>query len=200
MSATDARSAATHNAWLGFSANPSLTLSSVAASEMDFRVESDALRHDDPTALVWAVIEPAYFAVSLPDDPNEFAAATQPLTTGQRALLAMYRCITEVSNGGFDQFFLNAGAFAPDTIEGMRRLDAAESAGLVVQATTIFAERPPPADVGDPAFDEADDADVFDAYLERFSPLEDRFYALVDSELYPKAAEYVRRHREQFVR
>jgi hypothetical protein len=165
------------------------------------RVDRDTLRETDPAALAWAVIAPAYKAVNFYHGPDVLTESMRPLTPGQRALLALHWCVGEVSNGGFDQFFLNStGLLAPDAVEGFRRIGMPEAADLVTRARAIFAERPPPANAADPAFDEYENAIAFDIYHERQRPLEDRFFALVNSELYPKAAVYVREHAEEFFR
>jgi hypothetical protein len=167
----------------------------------DLRVDRAVLAESDAATLAWAVIEPAYNAVSFYDGLDVFAASMSPLTPGQRALLALHWCVAEVSNGGFDQFFLNpTGLLEPDAVEGFRRLGVLEAADLVTRARATFAERPAPVSVDDPSSDEYEDAEAFDAYQERLRPLEDRFVALVDSELYPNAAAYIREHRNEFVR
>jgi hypothetical protein len=167
----------------------------------DLRVDRAVLAESDPATLAWAVIEPAYNAVSFYDGPEAFAVAMRALTPGQRALLALHWCVAEVSNGGFDQFFFNPTALlAPDAVEGFRRIGVPEAADLVTRAREIFADRPPPPAVDDPAFDEAEDADAFEAYQDRHRPLEDRFFALARGELYRTAAGYVRQHAEEFVR
>jgi hypothetical protein len=126
------------------------------SSPPDLRVDRATLGDRDPASLAWAVIAPAYDAVGFHDGPDAFADSMRARTPGQRALLALQWCVAEVSNGGFDQFFLNP-------------------TGLLA-------------------------ADAIDAYLERHEPLEERFYALVESVLYPTAAVYVRAHPEEFVR
>ena len=80
----------------------------------------------------WAVIAPAYDAVSFSDGPAVLAESLRALTPGQRALLALHWCVAEVSNGGFDQFFSNStGVLAP---EGAAAFRALGMAGLHVVA------------------------------------------------------------------
>jgi hypothetical protein len=168
---------------------------------LDLRVDRDTLRENDPAALAWAVIAPAYAAASFYDGRDVLAESMRPLTPGQRALLALHWCVAEVANGGFDQFFTNpTGLLAPEAIDGFRRIGAPEAADLLIQARQVFMERPLPADVDEPAYDEYEGTIAFDAYQRRQRPLEHRFYTLVDGELYPKAAVYVREHAEEFVR
>jgi Domain of unknown function (DUF4375) len=167
----------------------------------DLRVDPRVLREADPAELAWAVIAPAYDAVSFYDGPEGLAGSMRALTPGQRALLALHWCVAEVSNGGFDQFFSNAtGLLADQAVEGLRLIGATEAADVVVRAREVFAERPPAGDPDDPDFDEYEDSVEFDAYQERHDPLQERFYALCDAEIYPKAAAYVRAHPDEFVR
>jgi hypothetical protein len=165
----------------------------------DLRVAPSQLETSDAAELVWRVIEPAWNAVNIYDGPEALATDLAPLSPGQRALLALHWCISEVSNGGFDQFFTNpSGLLADNAADGLARIGASESVRILREAIDIFASRPASPELDDPAFDEAADAEAFDAYRARHAPLEDRFYELIETELYPLAARYVREHAEEF--
>jgi hypothetical protein len=166
----------------------------------DFRAPRASLETVDDAELAWRVIELAWDATRIHDGPEALAADLARLSPGQRALLALHWCVSEVMNGGFDQFFTNpSGSLAAEALRGFARIGAVESEEILRQATDIFASRPSPPDLTDPEFDEAVDAEPFDAYQARHAPLEDRFYELVETELYPRAASYVRAHPEEFV-
>ena len=168
---------------------------------MDLRVPPNVLDGADDAELAWRVIGPAYDAVSIHDGPAALAADLARLTPGQRALLALHWCVSEVSNGGFDQFFTNpSGLLVDEALAGFDRIGAREAAAVLREALELFATRPEPGDPAEPAFDDDEDEVAFDAYRARHEPLEDRFYDLVDEELYPRAAAYVRAHRGDFVR
>lgn len=167
----------------------------------DLRVPSAHLAGADGADLAWRVIEPVYNAVSIYDGPEVLAAHLQSLTAGQRALLALHWCVTETMNGGFDQFFTNpSGLLAEEARIGVERLAVPEAAELLTEAHAILDGRPAEADLENPDFDEAEGADRFDAYLARYALLEERFYVLVDGELYGRVAAYVRSHPEEFIR
>jgi hypothetical protein len=164
------------------------------------RVSAARLDTADDAELAWRAIEAAWGAVSLYDGPVALADELAPLSVGQRALLALHCCVAEVSNGGFDQFFTNAsGLVADEALAGFERLEAYASAAVLREAMGLRAARPSSPDLDDPMFDEAEVADAFDAYLGRLAPLEERFYELMESELYPRAAAYVRAHMVEFV-
>ena len=165
----------------------------------DLRVPADCLEIEDDADLAWRVIEPAYEAVNIYDGPEVLAADLARLTPGQRALLALHWCVSETMNGGFDQFFTNpSGLLMDEATAGFERIGAREAAGILTEARHILASRPwaPGAAGSDP---EMEDEDRFEAYLARYEPLEERFYTLVDDELYPRAAAYVRAHPHEFV-
>jgi hypothetical protein len=169
--------------------------------DSDLRVPAASLAGLDDAELAWQVIAPAYDAVSLYDGPAALASQLRPLTGGQRALLALHWCVSETTNGGFDQFFTNpSGLLADEARAAFERIGVPEAARLLDEARALLASRPPEADPDDPAYDEADDADRFDAYLAQYEPLEERFYALVDAEIYPQAAACVRAHPGEFTR
>lgn len=145
------------------------------------------------------MIAPAYDVVEVHAGPGELAEGLGRLTPGQPALLALHWCVAEVCNGGFDQFFENStGILAAEALEGMRRIGAAETAGVLLGAMRVFPGAAPPLDRK--ARVRQLKAVSRSERKKRFEPLEDRFYKLVDTELYPRAAEYVRAHPDEFVR
>ena len=169
-------------------------------SPSTLRVSAESLAEEDDAELTWRVIAPAYQAVSLGDGPDALARDLQSLTPGQRAILAMHWCVAETLNGGFDQFFTNpSGLLADEALIGFERLGVPQAASILRTARAILASRPPEADRNSEDFDEAGEADRFDAYLARYEPLHDAFYDIVEGELYPRAAAYVRSHAEEFV-
>jgi hypothetical protein len=166
----------------------------------DLRVPADCLESVGDADLAWRVIERAYAAVDLYDGPEVLAADLARLTPGQRALLALHWCVAETSNGGFDQLFTNPSGLLVDEVRSaFERIGAMEAAGVLAEARRLLASRPREPDAADPGCDETEDADRFEAYLARYEPLEERFHALMDHELYPRAAAYVRAHPQEFV-
>jgi hypothetical protein len=182
-------------------AQPGLSSSTAITVASDLRIPAARLTGVNDPELAWRVIEPAYEAVSIYDGPEALAKHLQALTPGQRALLALHWCVTETTNGGFDQFFTNpSGLLVDEAVAAFRHIGVPEASTLLEQARVILARRPAEPDPDAADFDEADDADRFDAYLAQYESLEERFYALVDSELYPRAAAYVRAHPLEFTR
>lgn len=171
-------------------------------ASQDLRVPASILSESGGDAdLVWQVIAPVYEAVNMYDGPEVLAAALAQLTAGQRALLAVHWCVAETVNGGFDQFLTNpSGLLADEAQAGFEQVGVPEAARLLAAARALFAARPPEPDPEAPAFDEAADAEAFDAYRAQHEPLEERFYELEQTVLYPHVAAYVRTHPTEFTR
>ena len=166
----------------------------------DLRVNASCLDEEDDAALTWRVIERVYDAVGLYDEPAAVARDLERFSPGQRALLAMHWCVSETLNGGFDQFFTNpSGVLTDEALSGFQRIGVPEATRILQAARALLPSRPPDVDTRSPEFDEADEADRFDTYLAQYEPLQDRFFALIDGELYAQAARYVRSHPEEFV-
>jgi hypothetical protein len=168
--------------------------------DSDLRVPADVLGVEDEAELFWRVIEPAYSALGSGDGTGPLDVLRR-LTLGQRALLAVHSCVSETLHGGFDRFFGNPnGELAYDARIGFERIGVPEGAMILTAADALRSARPDERDPRDPAFDEDDEARRMDAYLAAYSPLQERFTALVDRDLYPRAAAYVRTHPDEFVR
>ena len=167
----------------------------------DLHVPAEVLAEPDEAKLAWAVIAPAYKAVNIYDGPSVFAKTMQPLTPGQRALLAIHWCVAEVFNGGFLQLFTNpTSVVAEEALAGLQRIGAETAAKALAAATEVLAAAPAGVDPEAEEFDEYDDVVASDALRDRLAPLEEEFYRLVDEEVYPLAGAYVRSHPSEFVK
>jgi hypothetical protein len=167
----------------------------------DLRVEPTVLAEPDDAELAWLVIAPSYEAADIYNGEAAFLVSLQPLTAGQRALLAIHWCVAEVENGGFLQFFDNPTAVVTaEAVAGFRLIGVPEVADLVLAASEIMRSSPPRSDASDPASDEEEETAALDALREQLLPLDDRFYELADETVYKHAANYVRAHPEEFVR
>lgn len=165
----------------------------------DLRVAPEVLLEADDGELAWRVIEPAYNAVSIYDGQAALDADLALLSAGQRALLALHWTVAEICNGGFDQVFINpTGGLAPEALAGFRRIDVSQTAALFEEALNAFPGGPP-----------ARDRDARVAALDALGDegregggeeFDQRFYALMDAELYPRATAYVRAQAGEFVR
>ena len=163
----------------------------------DLRVHQAILSQADPEELVGQVIGPAYDHVNIYDGPSELARTLAPLTPGQRHLVAIHWCISEVCNGGLDQFFSNpTGILTPEALEGFRAVGADDYAELLSQAAgAVFSRGVVPRDFS--ARTAALEQVGTEERLSRLEVLDDAFYAGL-TELYRKAASYIRHHPAEF--
>jgi len=104
----------------------------------DFRIaRSDVADGADVAEVAWKVIEPMWGLLKTPYEPDERLQTVA--TPGQRAFYALHWTISEVSNGGFHQYFYNStGYLAPEAITGAELLGASEYANVIRRATSIF--------------------------------------------------------------
>jgi hypothetical protein len=85
--------------------------------------------------LYWTAVEPIWKKVSIYDGPEKFLKQFKAVTPAQGHLLAAHWCLSEVFNGGFDQFFFNStGVLAPESAAGFEFLGLKEPADLVRRA------------------------------------------------------------------
>jgi hypothetical protein len=165
----------------------------------DFRItRGDVADGADVAEVAWKVIEPMWDELKTPYEPDERLHTIA--TRGQRALYALHG-ISEVSNGGFHQYFDNStGYLAPEAIEGAELLGAREYANVIRRATSVF-----------PSEDALRDRDQRQQILEEateeqealLSGLDDAFYALLDSPTQNPDAffgNYIEAHPEEFFR
>jgi hypothetical protein len=167
----------------------------------DLRVPSSTLLSVPGDKLFWAVIEPAYAAVNIYEGRAALAETMRPLTRGQRALVAVHCCISEVLNGGVHQFLTNpTGVLADEAVAGFRLIGVPEVAAALTDAIGVLGDTPPAADPEAPDYDEFEAVEASDALRARLAPFDDRIYQLLGEVIYPRAAAYVRAHPEEFVR
>jgi hypothetical protein len=87
----------------------------------------------------FAVIEPHFERVSIYDGPEVFLREYAKTPERARHLLAAHWCVSEVSNGGFLQFFSGAaGVLAPEAVEAFEAIGLSRNAQLIRQAMRTF--------------------------------------------------------------
>ena len=159
---------------------------------------ADAAFHRDRAgAEAWRLIEPHWKAVSIYDGPIVFLDGFEKLPVTARHLFAVWRCDSEVCNGGFHQFFSNStGVLAPEALEGFQAAGLDECAKLAEAAIGKFGH-PFPRDR------EARRAALRSIQLpgekreewDPFYDLDGRYYAAKKREsFYQKLDDFARRH------
>jgi Domain of unknown function (DUF4375) len=162
----------------------------------DFRVARSSLDDDASDGLVWGVLEPMWYALETPYEPDP---RLEQATPGQRAAYALVWTESEVSNGGFEQYFWNStGMLHDDAIAGARLIDARDVERVLRDAAALFPDgRAPESRV---ARQEALD-DLSPENKEQLGRLDDRFFSLLDDPARSSARfleAYIRRHTDEF--
>src|SRR5262245_40957773 len=93
----------------------------------------------EPSEAYWAVLDPIWDEVSIYDGVKKFTRDFERANPIARTLFAAHWCESEVSNGGFRQFFANsAGILAPEALAAFRNLGMPRTAAIVEQAIGTF--------------------------------------------------------------
>jgi len=89
----------------------------------------------DASELSWLVIEKIWDWMDFYGEYEPFRLQMSELTPGQRAVYSTQWLSSEVSNGGFHQFFFNStGMLGPEAVDGFRLLGLPELAARVLDA------------------------------------------------------------------
>ena len=150
------------------------------------RATSAQLEPLDDRTLVWASIENVWEAVSIYGGEEQLVSDFARTTPGQRALFSIWWTWSEVTNGGFSQYFANpTGILAPYAVDGCRLVGAEQTAAVVAEAIALFADGVPP--------DQAERRAALDTIsFDELRRLDGKFYATYRDELFARAAVYVR--------
>jgi hypothetical protein len=93
----------------------------------------------NPGALYWNKLEPIADSVSIYDGPEIFLEQFSAIHPALGNLLAAHWCHSEVTNGGFLQFFNNStGVLAPEAAKAFRALGLEDCASVIEKAMAYF--------------------------------------------------------------
>ncbi len=128
-----------------------------------------------PGDAYWAKIEPIWKEISIYDGEDTFLERFKCVQPKIGDLFAAHWCQSEVRNGGFHQFFVNAtGVLAPEAAAGFRAIGMPRCAAIVTEAMGFF-DDPYPRDQGDRQ-------EALDGESNPFAKLDDRFHELLNKE------------------
>ncbi|RKQ91885.1 uncharacterized protein DUF4375 [Solirubrobacter pauli] len=102
-----------------------------AGKRSDFKVPAKAVAGLEPGPLVRAVVTRPFYELD-----SEVAA--DRLNPAQLAVYAIYLADFEILNGGFSQFWLNAGALGPELVPAAERVGSAELAAIFREAEAVW--------------------------------------------------------------
>lgn len=156
--------------------------------EVKFEIGDREIDGDD----YFAVIEPVYWTVSIYDGVDQYENDLAKFSTEQRLLLAFHWYMSEVNNGGHDQFYLNStGIVWPDALEAFTRFGFPEVAAIIRESANRLG--------GNPSLDTEVRQKQLDQMNIDFEDLDDQLFELQEqTDFDPKIIEFIRAHREKF--
>jgi hypothetical protein len=165
------------------SANPTIKTERVV-----LHVNGATLAGDDS----FAVIEPVWWTANIYDSLEDYETSLSPFSQSQRLLFALHWYISEVNNGGHEQFYFNStGITWPDALEAFRLIDVPEGAEILQESASRIGGSPPR------------ERDARQRQIEEHSPdfedLDNRFYELQERiDLNAKMLDFARAHADAF--
>jgi len=152
------------------------------------RIDDEVIDQGDP----WAVFDPVWRQANIYDGEAEYNKSLAVFSREQRLLVAVSWYISEVNNGGHDQFYYNStGIVWKDALTGFREMGLDEAAAILEESAQRMG--------GNPSLDRQTRWDQMDAYKPTFDDLDDRFYDLqATDDLDVAMQEYIVQHRSAF--
>ena len=131
----------------------------------------------------WTLVEPIWEKVSIYDGTSTFLQQYAEAPEVARTLLAAHWANSEIRNGGFIQFFTNrTGVLAPEAVQSFHSIGMPQIAKTMARAMDFFGPTYPRARTArQKALKIGRDKDPA-AVRNWFEPLDDAFFAAIDSE------------------
>ena len=138
------------------------------------------------------VITPVWYSVSIYDGQAKYEKDLASFSKEQRMVFACAWYLSEVNNGGHDQFYSNStGIVWKDALAGFQAIGLKEFSDLVAESARRLG--------GAPNFDRMERRTQLDKLKPDFGDLDDRLYALEDKiDVENKLLEYIRANRSKF--
>ncbi|HEV2904826.1 MAG TPA: DMP19 family protein [Pyrinomonadaceae bacterium] len=153
-----------------------------------FEITDQQIEGDD----YFAVIEPLHFSVSIYDGPEQYEKDLARFTKEQRLVFACHWYLSEVNNGGHDQFYdNNTGIVWKDAREGFAAIGVPEVSAIIDESTQRIKAKPSLV-----REERQEQIELSDA---NFRDLDDRLFQLEEKvDLNEQMLAYIRAHRQQF--
>lgn len=137
-----------------------------------------------------AAIEPLWWSVSIYDSSKQYEEDLAPFTVPQRYVFAIQWYISEVENGGHDQFFYNStGIVWKDALEGLKAIGHETAVKILQTAVDRMG--------GNPDLDREKRWEQMEELEPEFEDLDMEFYAIED--LTNRIMEYIQANAGDFV-
>jgi hypothetical protein len=140
----------------------------------------------------FVVIEPVFLAVSVYDGPVRYEEDLARFSNEQRLMLACHWYLSEVNNGGHDQFYYNStGIVWKDTLKAFAAIEAAEAVAIVKESIRRLG--------GNPSLDREERQEQVDRLNPQFDDLDNELFKLeVRFDFDAAVLGFIRAHRQKF--
>lgn len=154
-----------------------------------FNIGDREIQGDD----YFAVIEPVFLFVSIYDGPRRYEEDLAKFSTEQRLVLAYHWYLSEVNNGGHDQFYYNStGIVWPDALKAFRELGHPEVVAIIDASVNRLG--------GNPSLDTEERQKQLEQMNPNFEDLDQELFRLEERANFDeKVLEFIQRHRESFL-
>lgn len=153
-----------------------------------FEITDQQIDGDD----YFPIIEPLHFSVSIYDGPEQYEKDLARFTKEQRLVFACHWYLSEVNNGGHDQFYdNNTGIVWKDARDGFAAIGLAEITSIIDESAQTLG--------GQPSLLREERQQRLEDLEPDFSDLDRRLFELEEKlDVNGKLLAYMRNHREQF--
>lgn len=140
----------------------------------------------------FVVIEPVFWAVSIYDGPEQYEKDLANFSTEQRLVLAHHWYLSEVNNGGHDQFYYNStGVVWPDALEAFTRIGLTDVAAIIRESANRLG--------GKPSLDREEREQQLEQMNGDFEDLDQQLFRLQEqADLDENVLQFMRAHRDKF--
>lgn len=155
--------------------------------EATVNIDDAVIDKGDP----YEIIDPVWWTGNIYDSYADYENSLKAFSREQRQIFAIIWYISEVNNGGHDQFFFNStGIVWRDALEGLNMIGAVENATILQEAANVLGGRPS-LDREKRWEQMGDDTD------DKFDALDNRFYN-ISPNLDEMILKFIQNNREKF--
>jgi len=158
------------------------------AEQISFDIGNREIDGDD----YFAVIEPVFWSVSIYDGPDQYERDLSRFSNEQRLALAYHWYLSEVNNGGHDQFYYNStGIVWPDSLSAFVAIGAEDVVAIIRESASRLG--------GHPSLDREERQQQLDQFNPDFEDLDKELFKLEEQPDFDrKMLDFMRLHRQQF--
>ncbi|MEP6847311.1 MAG: DMP19 family protein [Acidobacteriota bacterium] len=139
----------------------------------------------------FTVIEPVWYSADIYDGEQAYENSLKKFSTEQRYLHAVIWHISEVDNGGHDQFYSNStGIVWRDALAGYKALGLNEAAAILKKSADLMG--------GNPSLDRDERQKQLEEKHPDFEELDTQFFKIKQDDIEAAMKKYIKDHRKAF--